>query len=242
MVDGQTINGGKATLSNHSILLEGGHPLPSQYVELGAGILGDGNEVTIEIWATPLKVLEWSRIFGIAADKGVVNDHTDSLFMTWNRLGDISQDRVEAGLANKKKVVFNDDSNAPYQLGREYHIVMTIENFAEGRTRFTWYTAPANSTDLGPAKGSFICEFDLEAFTDNFANLGWSTWGDSIANAEYNEVRVYHSVLNSKQLEASHKAGPNDITVDIPEFSTFGLISALSVFSWALTRRRKKAN
>ena len=142
-----------AILSNTEVTLTGGAKGSSDYIDLPDGIVsGLGDSVTVEIWATQISVQNWSRIF----DFGVST--TENVFMSWTMGTGLNSDRVE-WLGDEDDTV--DNTNGPYTLGTEYHIVCVFEPGS-----VTWYSAPAGAADLGPAKGSFETANPLSQLND----------------------------------------------------------------------------
>ncbi len=199
------VGANNTTLTANYIELAGGIKSSSDYVQLGSGLLPkDGTPVTIELWATQTAVQQWSRIFDVGSSTA------DNLFMSWDRGGNISQDRVEWKDASAATA---DDTCAPYSLGTEYHIVMVIEPGAGagGTTRVTWYAAPSATASLGAAKDSFETANTLADLNDVNFWLGRSEYNDSTASARYNEVRLWGYALGSSTLEQLHDLGPDDL-------------------------------
>jgi hypothetical protein len=185
-----------AIMSENELTLTGGSKGSSDYIDLPDNILsGLGDAVTIECWATQLSVQNWSRIFDFGTST------SEYLYMGWSVGTDINNDRVEwNGPAGGKLV---DGSNAPYTLGTEYHMVMVIEPGL-----VTWYTAPADAAELGPAKGSFETGNAVSTLNHNNAWIGRSQWGDNTANASYNEFRIWKGAMTATEIAESHAAGP----------------------------------
>ncbi len=201
-------NNGSLTSTN--VTLAGGAKASSDYVDLGPNLLPNSTTpVTLEFWATPHSVQNWSRIFDFGADT------TENLFMSWTRGTTLSQDRVE--WVDSGVVATSDDTCQPYTLGTEFHIVMVIEPGAGagGTTRVTWYRAPANDALLGTARGTFDTPNTLAALNDANCWLGRSQWPDNTANASYNEVRVWHRALSAAELQILHTAGANAVLSNV---------------------------
>jgi hypothetical protein len=233
--------GGAATLDANQVTLAGGGNFDSSFVDLGPNIFGSGNQVTFEIWATQNAVQNWGRIFDIGNGTTAVGDGSiqDTFIMSWTRGTTLAQDRIEYRLATsapggaQNNLV--DDTNAPYSLGTEFHIVMSLDNTTPSSTLLTWYSAPSSATDLGPFQGSFTSSIDLNEFTDTVAWLGRSHWsGDATATASFNEFRVYDTVLTGTQLESFHDLGPNVV----PEPTAFAMAALCGI--GLITRRRRR--
>ncbi len=186
-----------ATLSDAEVTLTGGAKDSSDYIDLPDKVLSSlGDSATIEIWATQVSVQGWSRIF----DFGSSTSH--NIFMSWSQGTNANQDRIEwLGPAGNNTV---DNTNAPYTLGTQFHIVCVFEP-----GKVTWYRAPAGAADLGPARGTFQAANKLSTLDDINCWLGRSEWADSTANARFNECRLWKGALTESQLEKLHDLGPD---------------------------------
>jgi hypothetical protein len=187
-----------AILSATEVTLTGGAKGSSDYIDLPDGVVsGLGDSATVEIWATQLSVQNWSRIF----DFGVST--AENVFMSWTMGTGLNSDRVE-WLGDEDDTV--DNTNGPYELGTEYHIVCVFEPGS-----VTWYTAPAGAADLGPAKGSFETANPLSQLNDTNCWLGQSQWPDNTANASFDECRLWVGALTAEELEMIHDMGPDGL-------------------------------
>ncbi|UCD50052.1 MAG: LamG domain-containing protein [Phycisphaerales bacterium] len=192
-----------AILSDSEITLTGGAKGSSDYIDLADGIVSSlGDTVTFEAWATQISVQNWSRIF----DFGTSTAH--NVVRSWTNATALGTDRVEWLGPDGSSTV--DSTNAPYELGVEYHIVCIFEPGS-----VTWYTAPADAPDLGEAKGSFETNNVLSDLADDNVWLGQSQWPDATANASWNEVRFWVGALTPEELEKMHDLGPDGLAVGI---------------------------
>ena len=191
-----------AALSDSELTLTGGGKDSSDYVDLPDYILSSlGDSATIECWATQISVQNWSRIFDFGTNT------SEYVYMSWTVGTDINNDRVEwNGPAGGRLV---DGSNAPYELGVEYHMVLVLEPGL-----VTWYTAPAGDADMGPAKGSFVTQNEVSTLNDDNAWLGRSQWGDNTANASYNEFRLWKGAMSASEVEELHDLGPSAVAAN----------------------------
>jgi alpha-L-fucosidase 2 len=197
-----------ATVSATAVTLTGGDPAISDHVLLGSNLVGGvARPVSIELWATQLSLNRWSRIFDFGQ-----GGNTDYLLMSWNR-GEADTDGVRwrDGGSDALRV---DNSNAPYTLGTEYHIVMTLQPLSGGATEVTWYSAPSGAASIGAARRQQTVALSLAQLNDAQNTLGLSLvggTGDLVAHAAYNEVRIWDGVLKPEDVVATHAAGPNSI-------------------------------
>jgi len=192
-----------AILSDTEITLTGGGKGTSDYIDLADGIVSSlGDAVTFEAWATQITVQNWSRIFDFGTST------TENVFMSWTSATTLDADRVEwVGPSDSDTL---DNTNAPYTLGVEFHIVCVFDNGS-----VTWYTGPATSDTLGEAKGSFQSANKLSELNDTNNWLGRSQWEDSTANASWNEVRLWKGALTPDEIEKYHRMGPDGINPNI---------------------------
>lgn len=212
--DSDATTGGAANLSGGSVILTGGVNAESEYLSLGGNLLqGKMTPVTIELWATQEGVQAWSRILSFNEGSTVT-----PLLMSWTTGTDINGDRVEWA---QDETTMVDGANAPYELGTEYHIALTLTpafntyddfDFLDLGTRVTWHvTAAGDSTGAYYANGTFDTTRSMVSFNDINNWLGRSIFdGDSTANASYNEVRVYDGALTGASFAANTLGGPDD--------------------------------
>lgn len=200
------VGANNTTLSATEITLAGGAQGSSDYVDLGDDVLPNGTTpVTIELWAKPISVQNWSRIFDFGSAT------TENVFMSWTRGTTLSQDRVE--WVDTAGTTTANDTCQPYALGVEFHIAMVIEpgTGAGGTTRVTWYRAPAANSQLGAARGTFDTANTLAIMNDVNCWLGRSQWPDNTANASYNETRIWNRALSATELQILHAAGADAV-------------------------------
>ncbi len=210
-VGGQTatlvdVGANNATLTASNVTLAGGTQATSDYISLGGTVFPGGpTPATIELWATPIAIQNWARIFDFGAGT------TESLMMSWTRTTTLANDRVEWVDAAGTRTA--DDTCQPYTLGVEFHIVMVLEPGAGvgGTTRVTWYRSPSTNSSPGAARGTFDSTNTMANLTQPNCWLGRSQWPDNTANASYNEVRIWNRALTTNQLQSLHIAGPNAI-------------------------------
>jgi len=207
--DNDSLTGGGSTLSTTDLLLDGGSRATSAYAQLGTNLLqGKKTPVTIELWGTQVAVQNWSRIFDFGSSS------SEYLMMSWTQATTLASDNVDwTDLA----ISTSTNTNQPYTLGTEFHIVMTIEPGAgvNSATLVTWYSIPVGTSDLGSAQGFYSTANQTALLNDALDALGRSQFaGDNTANARYNEVRIWNGALSSEEREFYHDAGPNVISAN----------------------------
>lgn len=194
--DGMLVAGGsnKGWVGMGRVYLEGGDRGDSDYVELPAGVLSSLTDATIELWASPHGVRDWGRIFDFGPNEG------DYLWMSWTEGGNAGSDGVEW-----KDAFRETGTMAPYQIDREYHIVMTFDQGAGtgGATVVKWYLD-------GELKGSAETSRTLSGLADDHNWLGRSQFNSNqTANASWNEFRIWNGALTPEQVRQSFNLGPN---------------------------------
>jgi len=191
------------TLSETQATMAGGAKDTSDYIDLPDGILSAlGDFATIEVWATQNAIQNWSRIWDFGSST------THNVFMSWTVATTLTNDRVE--WVGPNGTVTRDGSNAPYTLGTEFHVVFVFQPGS-----ITWYSAPSNAVDLGPAKGTLQTSNLLSSLQDTNAWIGRSQWGDNTASASFNEFRLWKGVLTEEEREKLHDQGPDTIDASI---------------------------
>ncbi len=203
-------SGGDAVLDSEKVTLRGGARASTQYIQLPDGVLSStGDQVTLEIWATQISVQNWSRIFDFGANTA------ENLFMSWTMGTGLSSDRVEWHGTENDTV---DNTNGPYTLGVQYHIVMVVDD-----ETVSWYTAPSDAAVLGEVQGSFTTANRISTLNDNNCWLGRSQYGDNNANASYDECRIWRGVLTAQELQTTHELGPDGLHLELAQLIAPGI-------------------
>lgn len=198
----------------------------SGYVDLPNGIISSKTNLTVEIWATPLSVRNYQRVFdfgrvtGIGSGGGAAGEiidvptggpgatsASDNLMHSFFLGENLNQQRFEALLnGGSKRTV---DTDLTTTLGTRYHYVMTFEDgvgsFGTSGGRMTWYRN-------GTMAGTGDLAFHLSSLEDVNNWLGRSMWTDDRnAHASYDELRIYDHVLTVPEITANLSAGPDSI-------------------------------
>ena len=188
------------------VFLAGGAKDGSDYVDLPDGMLSGLTDATIELWATQHGAQNWSRIFDFGANT------SNYIFMSWTQGTDLNTDRAGMKIGTETSV---DDTMAPYTLGQQFHIVMTVDDDGGpgGETRISLYKD-------GLLQGTRNTAYDLSNLNDINNWLGRSQWGDNTANASWNEFRIYGSVLTPTEIAENHVLGP-EVVFEGPAVNAF---------------------
>jgi glucose/arabinose dehydrogenase len=190
--------GGASALTNGQLRLFGGAKATSDYAAFPAGLLNGLDTVTVEVWATPVSAMNWSRIW----DFGSGVDNTDTWFLSFTRGTDINLQRMEF-------TPYTINSALATTLNQQYHYVgiWSQSNGTNGGGRMAWYR-----------DGVLVGETDTDTTTISAVNddafwLGRSSWPDDTANALFNEVRIYNRALTAAEINYSRLNGPDNVTI-----------------------------
>ncbi len=184
-----------AAVGSGLVTLAGGTKGTADYVALPSGLVSGLTNATIEVWATQLGVQAWSRVFDFGSAT------TNNLMMSWTQGTDINNDRVGFTVGGVEQRI--DTTMAPYALGVQNHIVMTLTDVPGGTT--------INVYKNGALRGTLNSTYKLNQLVDTNDWLGQSQYADNTANASYNEFRIYNHAMSAAEVQASFNAG-TDLT------------------------------
>jgi hypothetical protein len=176
--------------------MTGGDKNTSDYATLPDGLYVGQKNMTIETWATQESVKNWSRVFSFGADTG------NNLMMSWTRGTNLNQTRM----AFKLGAEHSSDLNTAYNLGQEYHIVMTLEDDWNG----------SGETQLKAYRDGVLVQtrntpHNLEDLPDTNNWIGRAKYGDNAANAMWDEFRIYDVALTPEQIAESFASGADGV-------------------------------
>ncbi|NQU20929.1 MAG: hypothetical protein HQ567_06565, partial [Candidatus Nealsonbacteria bacterium] len=176
--------------------LTGGWKDGADYVALPNGLYTGLGDITIETWATTYSSPNWGRIFSFGE-----ND-ANNLMMSWTQGTNQNSDRVAFKLGGGGEANI-DNQMQPYIYGQEYHIALTLTDDwnGGGETQIKVYMD-------GVHKGTVNTPYNLQDLPDLNNWIGRSKYGDSTANASYNEFRIYDTALLDAEVLASFTKGP----------------------------------
>lgn len=190
------------------------------YVDLPNGIISSKEDLTIEIWATPLGASPWSRVFDfnrasgpgtgeITDQPGVAPGGTtpqDNLMMSFTRGNDLDLQRLRAIHNGNDNPI---DTALPTDPGTRYHYACTFEQgvgaFGDEGGRVSWYR-----------DGGLVFELDVDFQLSDLEDvnnwLGRSAYsGDGMANASYDELRIHDHAFEFGEVAASLATGPDEL-------------------------------
>jgi len=195
------VGGGEAKLSGEAKLGDGcvSYPVSHSNIDLGGKMLPEEDNVTIELWVKPNSMGNSQRMFMFGRDK----DHRIAAIWNWRGTDEIG---AICGTVKMLRPAFS-----PFEMGLEYHLALVIER--EGKN----YKATAYRQDVKTgktlSKRSMVIDngWSPRAFEHKDSWLGASYWGDTCADASYNEFRIWNRALSEKELTQNaikfHKAG-----------------------------------
>jgi len=194
------------------------------YIDLPNHILSSQTNITIEIWATPRSAQNWGRImdFGRTTEAGdgfgAVGEWTglpgastpnntsqsDGIMLSSSIGTDLTQQRFEA---RHSGTVYTVNTALATTAGVQHHYAITFTDglgtFGSAGGRWQWYR-DGDIVDFLDVSNHLASIQDVNNW------LGRSEWSaDSLANADYTEVRISNAALNQWQVKANYLLGPN---------------------------------
>jgi uncharacterized repeat protein (TIGR03806 family) len=241
-----TVKGVGATFNGTALVLPGtttGDQAPSTvsaYVDLPNGIISKLENLTIEVWATPLSSRNYQRLFvfgnllgngdglgaigewtGEASTAPGYNYGTDELSLSLNVSTTLNAQYLYGRLNYSQPGSINlyTQSSLSTTAGQRYHYVATFTKgvgsyAATGGGRIRWYRdgVPVTSLDL---------PYQLSAINDVNNWLGRSqSSSDSMANVSYDEFRIYDFAFTPSDVIESRDVGPNSLLTIPPPATT----------------------
>ena len=203
--------GGGSLLTNGQLRLFGGAKDTSDYAAFPSGLLDGQDTVTVEVWATPVTAMNWSRIW----DFGSGVDNSDTWFLSFSQGTSLNAQRMEF-------VPFAINTALATTSNQQYHYVAiwSSTNGPGGSGLMSWYRdgALAGQTNTG---STIVSSVNDTAFW-----LGRSSWPDNTANAWFNELRIYNRALTPVEINFNRLNGPDN--VNIPPVHTVADAATLS--------------
>lgn len=195
---------GDVALSGGAATLAGGVSGTS-YVALGQEVFPVHDQPrTIEIWGRQNAVQKWSRIFDFGTST------TDFMTMTFTAPDDINRDAVRIYDMNGNIY----DAMAPYAIGVDYHIAMTLNPLGGNVWDVRCYKQH-DVTGATLAKNAFRLSnaLSLTNLTQKTLYLGHSFFvADNDASATYSEVRIWNAALSEAELTRNALAGRDAVS------------------------------
>ncbi len=178
------------------------------YVDLPNGMISRLERITIETWVTWESSGAWQRIFDFGTSAGgedISNVQGNYLLLTpqaWN---------TGMRFAVRDPVTGTEPTQAtapePLMPGVEVCLTVTYDPVAN-QARFY-----SNAVLVAAAPAPIA----LRDINDVNNWLGRSQWPDAMFQGNYNEFRIYNSILNPLEVAASYVAGPDRPSTDVGE-------------------------
>ncbi len=236
-----TVRGQGATLNGSAIVLPGttnGNQTAaavSAYIDLPNGLISSRTHLSVEIWATPITAKTWQRLFdfgnmagagdglgatgewtgGLATAPGTTTA-SDQFALTLAVNSDLNTHRLYGRLNYVAPSTGNyyAESALATTAGQRYHYVVTFENgvgtYGSAGARETWFR---NGIQIGTVD----VPWQLSQLNDVNNWIGRSQFSaDNLANASFDEIRLYNHVLSVAEITANYGAGPDSIVAPPP--------------------------
>ncbi len=209
-------DGGTVNWTNGKASLPGG--AGAGYLNLGQGVLGTGNAVTLELWVTKdVNPSTWAYLFAYNKE-----DEKKLITISAN-LGASSKNninKIESSLGFNYQMPANDPAVIP--LDGTYHYTVTFCANESGGTVVRWVIHDAAT---GLLKGDFTYtanNWTLADATSWSLTLGSNPWLNNTyeMKASYDEVRVWNTALSDEAIAISVNKGPNASDGDIAAIAT----------------------
>jgi uncharacterized repeat protein (TIGR03806 family) len=239
-----TVRGNGATLNGSAIVLPGtttgnqNAQTVSAYLDLPNGLISSRTHLSVEIWATPITAKAWQRLFdfgnmtGAGDGLGATGEWTgglttapgtttasDEFALTLAVNSDLNTHRLYGRLnyAAPSAGNYYVESTQSTTPGQRYYYVVTFENgagtYGSAGARQTWYRN-------GIQVGIVDVPWQLSQLNDVNNWIGRSQFsGDNLANASFDEIRLYNHVLSVAEITANTTAGPDSIVTPPAPFS-----------------------
>lgn len=197
-------DGGAVNWTDGKASLPGG--AGAGYLNLGPGVLGTGNAVTLELWVTKdANPSTWAYLFAYNKE-----DEAKLITISAN-LGASSKNninKIESSVGFNYQMPANDPAVIP--LNGTYHYAITFLANGSGGTVVRWVIHDA-ATGLLKGDRTFTANNWTLADAVNWSlTLGSNPWLNNTyeMQASYDEVRVWQGILSDDQLLANAMMGP----------------------------------
>ncbi|MBQ5531039.1 MAG: hypothetical protein IIT98_03440, partial [Kiritimatiellae bacterium] len=184
-------------------------------IHLGKQLLGNGDEATIEIWASRDRLVEWAHMFEYAnGNWGSGGSRTYGISYMWSpgaAYGAQNDFLYGHGTALGQVGAIITAAN-PIEDGKQYHFSFTFKTSGSN----TILECARRDAETGAMQVSFsttLSNWTLAGAYDANPDfgLGVSKEFRPDANASYDEVRVWNKALSVDQLKLNAKNGPDKI-------------------------------
>ena len=208
------------------VRLAGGTWGAGDFMQMPPNLVDALTNVTVEVWASPRSAQNWSRIFDFGPGNGTVQ--ANDFYLSFCIGTSLNAQRMEHDPAPAWRV----DTAIATTANTQYHYVVTWSKTggSSGGGLAAWYRdgVLAGSTDTG---ARFVTNVN-----DTVMWLGRSQFtGDNIANADYNEVRIYSHALGTNEINFSRANGPDTYIAPPNQASAFTMATNAKTFTLTWT-------
>jgi glucose/arabinose dehydrogenase/mono/diheme cytochrome c family protein len=196
--------GGGHSLGGGGIRLDGGDRTSADYIAMPGNVFDGLSDLTLELWATPHSFPRWGRVLDIGPGDGAPVVAGQNL-LRWSFSVENDGNRQRAGVWGLPPL----DSNLATNINQRYHYAVSwdADGGPGGGGRLAFYR---NGVLIGSQDSGATTIATLAALADTRFWLGRSHFGaDETANATFEELRVYDTVLDAAALQANFISGPD---------------------------------
>ncbi len=175
-------------------------------IGLGANILPKTGPVTVEIWTTLRSHQSWEKMFSVGAHQ------TECFLVTFNDCSSGGGNGTSVALTHGSANIPNTTGTGYFKDGNPYYYVFRFTPVEGGML----LSAFAIDVLTGKRLGCFSQKIagDLSSLNQAGAWLGWAWWNDKVANAAFDEVRVWNAALSESEMLAHLRKGPDEVFAD----------------------------
>lgn len=212
--DGMVLGDG-ATLTGSRVTLPGGSSASAAYIDLPNGLLssnavanGGSGKFSIELWMKVTGAQNWGRIFDFGSSGTVPTEEVvgpggggegrDYFMYSGSNGTDTGVRRLEVRNEEPAGGGIATVDNTTTTFNQDVHVVVTWD---EATGRLTTY-------ENGRQVSTMTTDDKMSDINDSNVWLGRSNWtGDANLQGEYQEVRLYDTVLSQRQALGNFQAG-----------------------------------
>ena len=208
------------------VRLAGGAWGTADFMQMPSNLISSLTNVTIEVWAAPRSAQNWSRMFdfGPGTGAGAAND----FYLSFCRGTSLALQRMEHDPSGFIRI----DTGLATTANTLYHYVVTWSKTGgpSGGGLAAWYRdgVLSGSMDTGTRVVTNV--------NDTVMWLGRSQFtADSIANADYHELRIYTHALGTNEINFSRVNGPDTYIAPPAQASNLTMVTNVNALLLAWT-------
>ena len=202
-----TASGSGVSISNGKAVLSGGNN--AGYVNLGTGVLGDG-DATLEVWFEKLaNPASWACAFSYGVD-GSNKFYVNTAYGYNDEYGgNTGSSFAPVGITIGGTGYGLKEGLEPLLPNLPQHMSVTFKKNSDGSTTVRFMSRDAVTGFLLRDYTKTIPSWTLADASSFVLALGQETAGTYIIKSQFDEVRVWKGVLSDEQLSANVLAGPD---------------------------------